>query len=332
MRKRIATAFAPLLSLVLLIVTGLTQAQSPTPATAPPPASDDPMPERILTFPNGVSVSTDITFSTITGFRPITLDLYRPKADGPRPLVIYVHGGAWMIGHPRQSGGAFSDFPAVLADLAARGYTVASLEYRLANEAPFPAAIDDVRTAIRFLKANAERYGIEARHVAIWGNSAGAQLAALAALDCGHSPRGEDKSNAGASDCVQAAVVWYGVYDFATLPQSVVPRAVNAYLDCTKDACPPDRIAAASPAAHVDAKDPPMLLIHGTADTTVPMTQSQQLAAKLEAAKVPVTLEMIPGVGHGWIGADAAATRTASLKALDLTFRFFDTQLKSPAR
>ncbi|QGP80653.1 alpha/beta hydrolase [Sphingobium sp. CAP-1] len=297
-------------------------------ATGPEPALGDPMPERIVTLGHGVTVSTDIPFSTIPGYRPITLDLYRPaKAGQSLPLIIYVHGGGWMAGHTRQSG-AFSDFTAVLADLSARGYVVASLEYRLSGEAPFPAAIDDVRSAIRFLKANAGRYGIDAGHVAIWGGSAGGQLSALAALDCGHEPTGADKNNAGQSDCVQAAVGWYGVYDFATMPQSAIPRAENQYLDCVKATCPADRIAAASPAAHVDAKDPPMLLIHGTDDQTVPVTQSRELAAKLEAAKVPVTLEIIPKVGHSWIGVDAAATRAASLHALDLTFRFFDAQLK----
>ncbi|KAK0358356.1 hypothetical protein LTR94_035768, partial [Friedmanniomyces endolithicus] len=74
--------------------------------------------------------------------------------------------------------------------------------------------------------------------------------------------------------------------------------------------------------------EPPMLLIHGTDDKVVPADQSRQLAAALKAARVPVTLEIIPGVGQSWIGADAAATRAASLRALDLTFRFFDTQLK----
>ncbi|WP_304535933.1 alpha/beta hydrolase [Sphingobium cyanobacteriorum] len=297
-------------------------------ATGPEPALGDPMPERILTLRHGVRVSADIPFSTIAGYRPITLDLYRPaKAARPLPLVIYVHGGGWMGGHTRQSG-AFSDFTAVLADLSARGYVVASLEYRLSGEAPFPAAIDDVRSAIRFLKAHAGRYGIHPGHVAIWGGSAGGQLSALAALDCGRAPTGADQNNAGQSDCVQAAVGWYGVYDFATMPPAAIPRAENQYLDCMKDACPPDRIAAASPAAHVDAKDPPMLLIHGTDDRTVPVTQSQELAGKLVAAKVPVTLEIIPAVGHSWIGADAAATRAASLRALDLTFRFFDTHLK----
>lgn len=306
-----------------------TAASAPSPATSPEPALGDPMPERIVMLGKDVRVSADIPFSTIAGYRPITLDLYRPaKAKAALPLVIYVHGGGWMAGHTRQSG-AFSDFTAVLADLSARGYVVASLEYRLSGEAPFPAAIDDVRSAIRFLKADAARYGIDTRHVAIWGGSAGGQLAALAALDCGHAPSGADKSNAAQSDCVQAAVGWYGVYDFATMPQSAIPRAENAYLDCEKDRCPAERIAAASAAAHVDAKDPPMLLIHGTDDKTVPVTQSQELAAKLKAANVPVTLDIISGVGHSWIGTDAAATRAASLRALDLTFRFFDTHLKA---
>lgn len=319
---RMDRVFVAFISLALFIMTGAVQAQGATPVP-------DPMPERILTFANGVSVSTDITFSTITGYRPVTLDLYRPGADGPQPLVIYIHGGGWMIGDKRMSGAASGKFTTTLADLSARGYVVAALDYRLAREAPFPAAIDDVRTAVRFLKANAGRYGIDGQRVGIWGGSAGAQLAALAALDCGRAPGGEDKSNAAESDCVKAGVLWFGVYDFATLPESVVPGAVNGYLGCVKSACPPDRIAAASPAAHVDAKDPPLLLLHGTADKTVPMSQSQELAARLKAAKVPVTLELIPDVGHGWTGADAATTQAADQRALDLTFRFFDTQLKS---
>ncbi|BBF71813.1 hypothetical protein SBA_ch2_3460 [Sphingomonas bisphenolicum] len=315
------------MGLALLAAQGPLLAQPPSPATAPEPALGDPMPDRILTLANGVTVNADIVYSVIPGYRPITLDLYRPSAaSGPLPLVLYIHGGGWANGHTRQSG-AFSDFPAVLADLSARGYIVASLEYRLSKEAPFPAAIDDVRTAIRFLRANAARFGLDGGKVAVWGGSAGGQLAALAALQCGSAPTGEDKSNPGQSDCVQAGAGWYGVYDFATMPQAIA-GAENAYLDCVKPDCPADRVRAASPAAHVDAKDPPMLLIHGTDDKVVPAAQSQQLAAALKAAHVPVTLEIIPGVGHSWIGADAAATRAASLRALDLTFRFFDTQLK----
>ncbi|MGK2909763.1 MAG: alpha/beta fold hydrolase [Sphingobium sp.] len=302
--------------------------QAPAPSTSPEPSLGDPMPERILRYPGDIAVSADVVFSSIPGFRPLTLDLYRSATDkAAKPLVIYVHGGGWMAGHTRQSG-AFSDFTQVLADLAKRGYVVASLEYRLSLEAPFPAAINDVRAAIRFLKANADRFGIDPAHVAIWGGSAGGQLAALAALDCGRAPDGEDKSNATQSDCVQGAVGWYGVYDFAAMPKSTTPRAENTYLDCEKTACPADRVTAASAAAHVDKNDPPMLLIHGSDDKTVPAEQSRILAQKLRSANVPVELTIIPAVGHSWIGAHAAATRAASLRALTLTFDFFDRTLK----
>ncbi|UZW57400.1 alpha/beta hydrolase [Sphingobium sp. JS3065] len=308
-------------------LTAPAQARTVVPAISAKPVTNDSMPERVLNFPEGVRASADVTYSTIVGYRPITLDLYRPRTKGPHPLVIYVHGGGWMIGNTRELG-AFTNLPAVFAGLSAKGYVVASLEYRLGGEAPFPAAVNDVRTAIRFLKANAGRYGVDTRRVAIWGASAGAQLASLAALDCGHPPSGEDKSNPGESDCVQAAVTWYGLFDFSNAPQSAASRAKDIYLDCKNSVCDPRTVTAASPVTYVDAKDPPMLLIHGTQDKTVSMAQSQALADKLKAAKVPVTLELIPGAAHGWTGVDEAATRAASLRALDLTFRFLDAQLR----
>lgn len=294
-------------------------------------ASEVAAAEQRLTFPNGVTLSADVAYSTIPGYRPMTLDVYGAASDSLRPLVVFVHGGAWMVGDKRHSTEAFTDFPAVLADFAARGFVIASIDYRLAREAPFPAAIDDVRAALRFLRANAHRYGIDAQRVALWGASAGAQLAALATLDCGRGPRGDDAANATQSDCVQAAVAWFGVFDFATVPASMAPRAVEVYLGCARDACAADRIEAASPIAHADGKDPPILLLHGDADRLVPLAQSQQLRARLAAAHVPVTLEVIPGVGHGWIGADAAASRAAALRAMELTIRFLDVQLKPAA-
>lgn len=303
-------------------------AQQVAPPTSPEPALGDPMPDRLVSYPGGVTAQADVVFSTIPGFRPLTLDLYRvTAAKGARPLVIYVHGGGWMGGHTRQSG-AFSNFPGVLAELAGRGYIVASLEYRLSREAPFPAAIDDVRAAIRFLRANAARFGLDPARVAIWGGSAGGQLAALATLDCGSSPRGDDKANAGQSECVQAGVSWYGIHDFATMPKDAIPRAENLYLDCPPGQCPADRVWAASAVTHADPRDPPLLLLHGTGDKTVPVSQSEELAAKLKAVGAPYEITLFPGIGHSWMGKDAAETRAASLKAVNLTFDFFDRQLK----
>lgn len=327
MGAEIKATGACLMALAQFVCLAAAEARTPADNLFQLPASGDGLPDRPVTLEGGVRLDTDITYSSVVGFRRITLDLYRPKGDGPHPLVIYVHGGGWMISDSRQSGGALN-FPIALARLAARGYTVASVEYRLGGEAPFPAAIDDVRTAVRFLKANAARYNINAHRVGIWGASAGAQLAGLEALDCGRRPTGEDKSNAEHSDCVSAAALWFGVYDFATLPANVVPKAVQVYLDCAKDKCPPERLAAASAAAHVDGKDPPVLLLHGAADTTIPFSQSEELASKLRQATVPVTFELIPGVGHGWANASRLANQPAALRAITLTFDFFDEHLK----
>lgn len=325
---------AVIASMFALAISGGAVAQVPAPPTAPEPSMGDPLPDRLVAMPNGVTVNADIVFSTVPGFRPIILDLYTApggaseKGRPPqRPLVVYIHGGGWAGGHTRQSG-AFSDFPGVLADLAARGFAVASLEYRLSGEAPFPAAIDDVKTAIRFLRANAVRFGIDPSRVALWGGSAGGHLAALAAVSCGGGPTGADKSNPSVSDCVQGAVSWYGIHDIAAMPPRPVPSAESRFLDCGSTACPADRVAAASPVNFVDAKDPPMLLMHGSKDVVVPVNQSELFAARLRAARVPVELEIIPDVGHSWVGADPAATRAASLRALDRTFRFFEAQLK----
>jgi acetyl esterase/lipase len=160
------------------------QAAPVKPAVAEKVVSTDQFPALHATWPGGVTGRPDLVYATINGFRPLTLDLYTPpKGKAPRPLVIYIHGGGWMNGTARNAA-AYANFPAVLADLASRGYVVASLNYRLGSEAKFPAATQDVDAAIRWLKAHAADYGIDKTRVAIWGGSAGGQLAALAATDC----------------------------------------------------------------------------------------------------------------------------------------------------
>jgi acetyl esterase/lipase len=138
-------------------------------------------------FPDGVTGFPDIPYQTLPGYRPLKLDLFLPPksfaAAGPRPLIVYVHGGGWMAGGPRRSA-AYTDWPKVLASLAARGYVVASVSYRFSREAPFPAAIQDVKAGIRWLRARAATYNIDPKRAAIWGQSAGGHLAALAGVSC----------------------------------------------------------------------------------------------------------------------------------------------------
>jgi len=308
----------------------------------------DHYPPRRTPFPDGVASYADVVYETIPGFRPVTLDLYLPASASPagknaagKPLVIYIHGGGWQAGHSRQSG-AFDDFPGVLASIAARGYVVASLNYRLSSEAPFPAAIRDVKSAIKWLRAHAAEYGIDRDKALVWGGSAGGQLTALAATTCGvkelepvlpNPASPEAAAMASESDCVQGAVAWYGIFDFAAIPPSQLvtpatpgslPSAVVRYLGCGSAPCSAQDIRLASAISFVKAETPPFLLIHGAGDKTVDPAQSTQFRDALQKAGGHVDLLMIPAVDHSFIGATPEATRDASLEALKRTVQFID--------
>jgi len=324
------------------------------PATAAKPVLDDRYPERRVSFPDGVVGLADLTYASLTGYRPLRLDLYRPASIAtPHPLVIYVHGGGWQSGHTRHSG-AFENWPGVLASIAARGYVVVSLEYRLSSEAPFPAAIQDVKSAIRWLRTNAAEFGIDKQRAVIWGGSAGGQLAALAGTSCGVAaleppgPAAAQRPEPGAaaagsapsaasppaeSDCVQAVIAWYGIFDFSTLSGQSGGNTGGAnggparYLGCALAKCSPQALAAAGATTYIDAKDPPTLLIHGVNDHTVPIEQSRTYLAALRAKGVRAELIEIPGVDHSFVGATPAATRAASLQALNASLAFIDATL-----
>jgi acetyl esterase/lipase len=254
--------------------------------------------------------------------------------SGGAPVIIYVHGGGWMSGHTRHSG-AFENWPGVLASLAARGYVVASLSYRLSSEAPSPAAEQDVKSAVRWLRGNAARFGIDKRHIGIWGGSAGGQLAALAGTSCGVSalepPPVADAKAPLESDCVQAVVTWYGVFDLAPLTKNgaAPPPPVARYLGCNAGACPDDKVALASAIRYIDRNDPPFLLIHGALDKTVAVSQSEQFHAALQASAVKSQLIVLPDVDHSFVGNSPELTRDASLRALHATIDFFDATLRA---
>jgi acetyl esterase/lipase len=296
------------------------------------PVLEDLYPERVTSFPGGVTGLADVVYSVVPGFRPLILDLYLPRAarQSPKPAIIYIHGGGWVGGHTRHAG-ATANFPRALAALAAEGFVVVSLEYRLSGEAQFPAQLQDVRAAIRFLRTNAGRYGLDPSRIGIWGGSAGGHLAALAALSCG-APGFDAVAQPPGSECVQAAVTWYGVFDFAPILQGAA-GAPNALLGCASSAaCPAARVAAVSPLTYLDRSDPPFLLIHGTIDRTVPIAQSEAALERMRAVGIPVDHIFIPNVDHSFIGATPAATRAATLQALNATFDFFHRRLDRPSR
>jgi acetyl esterase/lipase len=319
--------------LVLAALAALSTAAAPPPRTfevADKPVLDDRFPVKPVLFSKGVKAYRDVTYQQIPGFTPQVVDIYVPAGKGPHPLVLYIHGGGWVGGHTRHSG-ALANFPAVLASLAAEGFVVASLEYRLSGEAKFPAQLQDAKAALRFLGDHAAHYRIDPARVGVWGGSAGGHLAALTALTC----KDTTLDPAAASDlCASTAVTWYGVFDFAKM---VAPYRAgddeNAarLLGCAQP-CPAGKFAWASPSSYIDGKDPSFLLIHGEEDKVVPVGQSREAEVLLRAAVVPVETIYIPGVDHSFIGATPAQTRTATLQAVNATFDHFHAKLQTPRK
>lgn len=297
------------------------------------PVLEDRFPQHSVAFDLDVESLPDLVYSVPPGFRPLRLDLYRPRnassVKGGLPLVVYVHGGGWQAGHTRHAG-AFANWPGVLALLASKGYVVASIEYRLSGEARFPAAIRDVKTSIRWLRSKSVQFGIDPTRAIAWGGSAGGQLAALAATSCKvESLAPEPQAPLAAhSDCLQGLVSWYGIFDFINAPLSGPPEqsassAAGKYLGCALADCR-STAELASPVSHLDMDDPPALLIHGDLDKVVPVAQSKLFHEALRSKGVAAKLLVIDGVDHSFIGADEVATRRASLQALSATFEFID--------
>lgn len=311
--------------------TGLPAMAQQTPrvfAVSETPSLGDPFPIVPVAFPDGVKAYRDIVYQTNPGYRPQVVDIYVPASPGPHPLVLYVHGGGWQGGHTRHSG-ALTDFPKVLASLAAEGFTVASLEYRLSSEARFPGQLQDSNAALRFLRGHAADYRIDSARVGVWGGSAGGHLAALTALTCKDTAL--DPAAAG-DGCVQAAVTWYGVFDFTGMTATPDGNAAGAKLLGCDRTCPEDKVRGVSPVTYIDAKDPPFLLIHGDDDKVVPVAQSHLGEAALKKAGIPVSAIYIPGVDHSFIGKTPASTRDATLRATNATFDFFHDKLRVPRK
>lgn len=332
-------------------------AQSPRILAHPP--QDAPERPATISFADGVTGMPSLTYAQPQGYRPLTLDLYLPPKSAPKPeagfpLILFIHGGAWMVGDPRKLG-AFEDFPAVLASVAARGYVVASISYRLSGEAKFPAQIVDVRSAIRWMRARADLYDIDPARAVAWGVSAGGHLAALAATSCQDMtfdpaepapPSGpleaRPRPATVASPCVQGAVAWYGAFDLATIAaQARSSRLAGAIhhdepgaaewqlLGCGLQTCDPEQLKRASPAQQVTQSTPPMLLITGTADRIIPAAQTMEMATALRTAGVQVTEILMKDIDHSLLGQTPEATRSATLQALDATISWIDERVGS---
>ncbi|PPF44406.1 alpha/beta hydrolase [Pseudoclavibacter sp. AY1F1] len=268
-------------------------------------------------------VERDLVFSEPPGFRPLTLDLHLPVGEHP-PVVLFIHGGGWFRGSRRMFCPGRSDAE-TFGRLAREGWAVAAIDYRLSGEATFPAPLADVEAAITWVVGDgAETFGLDASRLALWGESAGGHLAALAAAAPGTPAR--------------AVVDWYGPSDLAAIPKHA-PQPGTPATPSREEmliggflAEHPELTRAASPVHAVHAGVPPVLLAHGTADSMVPPQQSVLLRDALETAGAHVELQLVPGADHMWRGLDDFETVLApALRFLDEHVRSAGDALTPPA-
>lgn len=254
-----------------------------------------PLPGRPV--PAGVRAERDIVYAKAGG-RDLRLDLYLPEkpAGKPLPLVIWIHGGAWRAGGKEQT-------PAL--PLVGHGYAVASVGYRYTQEAPFPANVNDCKAAVRWLRANAARYGIDPERIGIWGSSAGGHLVAFLGTSGDNADFEGAEGVTGVSSRVQAVVDWYGPTRVVRMseypsrmdhdsPESPESQLIGAPIQQNAELA-----ERANPAHYASKDDPPFLIQHGDADPLVPMEQSEILADALRAAGARVEFEVLHGAGHG---------------------------------
>ena len=286
-------------------------AQNKTPARPSPPA--------------GFLAEYDVKYVP-DGDEAQVLDIYYPEtpAKKPLPLLVWIHGGGW-------SAGSKSQMP-YLYQLS-RGYVTASIEYRFSQKALFPAQIQDCQAAIRWLRAHAAKYSIDPERIGVGGGSAGGHLAALVGTSGGKAAFPKIGGNEDQSDRVQAVCDIYGPTNFWTVitqaeqDKSVknifkwnngdpYSRLIGAKLGEDKQKCD-----AVSPVHYISPDNPPFLILHGDRDTLVPYAQSVELSDRLTKAGVEVTLQRLPGAGHGGPSFTLPAV-------IDLTNQFFDKHLQ----
>ena len=248
-------------------------------------------------------ITRDVEYAHAGGVS-LKLDLYVPGTEGPHPLFVWIHGGAFMGGDKGRI------FWTPVSNLAQRGYAVASINYRLSGQAAFPALVQDAKAAIRWLRANAVKYEIKADRIVVGGESAGGYLSAMLGTTGGVAAL-EDLTmgNSSQSSRVQGVVDFFGPTDFLRMdagapkscekpmmhsaPQSPESRLLGCNIgDCR------EKVKAANPITYITKDDPPFLILHGTGDCLVASSQSRLLQDALKASGVPSKLHLLPGLAH----------------------------------
>ncbi len=261
-----------------------------------------------------VEYKPDITYATVDG-EALQLDLASPAGlDHPVPGVVVIHGGGWMAGK-RQ------DMTSLAKKLAAKGYVAATISYRFAPKHRFPAQIEDVKCAVRYLRAHAKELNIDPEQIGAVGVSAGAHLSMMLGLmDSGDGMEG-DGGNADQPSKVQAVVSFVGPVDLARESYTPVQTEILTAFLGDKPENKQDECRRASPITYINKGDAPTLCFFGTSDPLISYDQAFKIADALAKAKVKGRVEILLGAGHGWMGPELDRT-------VDATIGFFDQHLK----
>jgi acetyl esterase/lipase len=285
------------LAALLLTVPLIAQQPKKTPNQNPP-----------FVEPPDVDIQRNLVYATV-GSRELHLDLYLPKKSPaiPMPAVVYIHGGGWV-------NGSKVAFQRHAAYMATKGYAGACIEYRLSGEAKYPAAIDDSKAAVRWVRANAKKYNIDPNRIGAAGGSAGGHLVALLG-----TATDDPASRVAAVAAFNPAV---DLVDFGTRMTENSDNSVVKFLNATYQD-KPELYKSASPTYQVTAKSAPTLFLHGDADPTVPYKQSMEMMQKLKAAGVRTEIFTAPGAKHGFF--NAPPWYDPALKKME---EFFDAVLR----
>jgi acetyl esterase/lipase len=305
--------------LILVGATPLSAQQPPAPGGGLPPFPP-PLPGPAPTF-------ADIDYAPA---EPATgnghqLDLYIAAGPaGPRPVVIWTSGSAWMADNGKR------DAQGLAAQLIPAGYAVAGVSIRSSAQVQFPGQLHDIKAAIRWLRANAARYDLDPRRIAIAGDSSGGWTSAMAAVT-GDAPELEGTiGTTGVSSAVQAAVAFYPPTNFVTMDAWALRKCSlgpfchdsadspeSRLVGCSIQSCP-DKVKAASPLTHITPADPPIMILHGNSDQLVPHNQGEQLYMALNKACRDAVFISLPKAPHGnWNGflTDASLAEAATVRS-----------------
>jgi len=241
---------------------------------------------------------SDIVYG-ISPDRILKMDIYMPEGIENPQMVVWVHGGAWHSGSKENPP----------KDLLKRGFALASIDYRLSVESPFPAMMHDIKAAVRFLRGNAKKYGFQKEKIIIWGSSAGGHLVALAGVTNGNKAlEGNIGDYNNESSDVNLTLDFFGPSNLKTILSQSTPHGIQvrapalAVMFGKPVEQAPELAALASPVFQVDALDPPMFIAHGNQDNQVPVNQSIELWLKLKEAGVKTEFEVLGEMGHGGPG------------------------------